>query len=310
MLLYIRLTRALKNSGAVTILGLILLFLGWTKDTYIKWNVEYTQYAIFGGGFLVLIGIYIFIRNFSGLLSTFENQQADFLFQHIAPEDKRKYLAVGALYSTHLYRTIECLDNFFLQKKENIDQGKKNIEEYWDIVDEQSAKKQLDWLLYRGHRNNYEVIDEVKFIFAQLQGQTAMTKELSILVKNIKKITYTCQKNNNEYIDETNIYKCSTISGWDYIRGVSVAKNCYNLGYLNEEEAWQYIISFGKNVKNEFSSWEELAISFLIGRYIWSEDCEQEEYVKKISDLFSFYDENEEDGFKENIWKKYSISEL
>lgn len=310
MLLYIRFYRALIESGTFFLLALLLLFLGITKDTFVDWNTEYALYDLIGGGVLLVIGIAVFIRNFAGAALSLENQQEDFLFKHCAPEEKRPYLAVGALYCLNSYRTVECLNKFYLQEAEDIENGRKNIDEDWGITDANTAIKQLDWLLQSGHRNDKKTDDKKEAIFAQINGQLELTDEVSELVIAIQKITYSNWQTKIDYIDPNEIYNCTSISGWDYIRGASVAKDCFNLNYLTEDEAWKYIVAFGKKVKEEFSSWEQLAVSFLIGRYIWSGDPFQEWCIDSFSELFSFYPEEEVNEFKSNIWKKYSISEL
>lgn len=310
MLLYIRLSRALSKSGVFLLLGLVFLFMGFTKDTYVDWNTGYAGYVLIGGGLSLLIGLFIFIQNLSGSASTLENQQEDFLFNHIAPEEKRKYLALGALFSLHPYRTVECLNKFFLQKPEDILKGKENINESWGIVDMTSAKKQLDWLLHSGHRNDKTIITQKNALIAQLRNPAELTEEISELIKNVNQITYSIHSKQIDYINPNIIYNFTNLSGWDYIRGASMAKDCYNLGYLDENETWRYILAFNELVVQDFSSWEQLAVSFLVGRYIWSGDPYQEWYIEHFSWLFSFYPEDDVNEFQQNIWKKYPVSEL
>ncbi len=57
---------------------------------------------------------------------------------------------------------------------------------------------------------------------------------------------------------------------WDFGRMVFVARVCYSLGYLTEEQAWMYINRIVELAKKKFDNWESYATSYLIGRAMWS----------------------------------------
>lgn len=53
--------------------------------------------------------------------------------------------------------------------------------------------------------------------------------------------------------------------GWDAGRLVFMARLCYDAKYISEEEAWEYIDIAYEMVKERYTSWHDLVISFIIG---------------------------------------------
>lgn len=64
------------------------------------------------------------------------------------------------------------------------------------------------------------------------------------------------------------------IAAWDFCRHISLCGEGYLAGYFTAEEAWQYIMPVAKKMQSEFSSWEEMADSYLEGYWQWSESSE------------------------------------
>ena len=57
-----------------------------------------------------------------------------------------------------------------------------------------------------------------------------------------------------------------SIMAWDTDRLVNVARWCYYLKYIKEEEAWKYIEKAKKLAQSSFNSWEEYYASNVYGR--------------------------------------------
>lgn len=73
---------------------------------------------------------------------------------------------------------------------------------------------------------------------------------------------------------EQELKQINTLAAWDYGRAVFVARDCYHVGYLSEEEAWQYITLAVLNATNTYSNWREYIAAYILGRAIgFGSDC-------------------------------------
>lgn len=59
------------------------------------------------------------------------------------------------------------------------------------------------------------------------------------------------------------------VIGWDAGRINFVARACCDMKYISEMEAWNYIDKAYELAHSSFTSWHDMAISYVIGRAIW-----------------------------------------
>ena len=59
------------------------------------------------------------------------------------------------------------------------------------------------------------------------------------------------------------------VTGWDAGRLNFMARACYDMKYISEDEAWHYINHAYEMVHSRFSSWHDFAMSYVIGRALW-----------------------------------------
>jgi hypothetical protein len=69
-----------------------------------------------------------------------------------------------------------------------------------------------------------------------------------------------------EDVEDIGKYK---VFGWDVGRLVFITRLCYDARYITEQEAWAYIDEAYRQAQSEFRSWDELAKSYVIGRFVW-----------------------------------------
>lgn len=221
LLWYTRFWRAFSKSILFIFIGFLLLFMSITKDTFLDWDTSYAPYVLIGCSLSLIIGSFLFLRNFAGPLSSKKNQEEDFLIKYIVPLEKRPYLAIGALYNLHPYRTAECLKSFIMQKPEIFDESKKNTKDFWGVTDAASAKEKLDFILYKGARNDPQYLESQEKIIAQLNGRAERTHEIDLLIEDANSIIFSLKYVDvpNDLINPTAITNCTKISGWDYILG-------------------------------------------------------------------------------------------
>jgi TPR repeat protein len=61
-----------------------------------------------------------------------------------------------------------------------------------------------------------------------------------------------------------------SLTGWDMARVVSLARWGVACGYLEPDEAWDWIMPAAVAIQQTYTSWEELGESYLLGRQFWS----------------------------------------
>lgn len=59
---------------------------------------------------------------------------------------------------------------------------------------------------------------------------------------------------------------CATLFAWDLERVGYLVRLFVKIGYISEEEAWDWMQKAAAETKNTFNSWEEYIVSLLIGR--------------------------------------------
>jgi len=59
------------------------------------------------------------------------------------------------------------------------------------------------------------------------------------------------------------------IIGWDLSRLINVARWAFTAGYLDEKEAWSWIMHTAPRIQDEYGSWEELGEDFCLGFEFW-----------------------------------------
>lgn len=149
------------------------------------------------------------------------------------------------------------------------------IERDWDIVDKTTALEMLDWLAIEGHHlsldPDYYGFDEI-LNFLQ-EGPDAIREEDLDLDEELQAYVNTVTILMEEFgYTKEEIDAIDTVSAWDYDRLVTLARFTYVAGYINQEEAWEYIEHAVSQGVNDYDSWKSYFAGVMIGRAIWSGD--------------------------------------
>lgn len=144
------------------------------------------------------------------------------------------------------------------------------LEEGWDVVDEQSAAETLVWLERDGHRVEYEdykdFLEEYGMLdVSEKEFEKAMADSLAA----------------GEFDDEDiqrffAVYECSRqcpdvgILAWDLVRVNQLAGWYYVAGYLTLNESLEIQLTNSKEMQAQFDSWDDLMTSYLLGYQFWS----------------------------------------
>lgn len=151
----------------------------------------------------------------------------------------------------------------------------KLVETYWEISDQNQAIEMLQSL---HNRNQDENLDFVYAAFENPENYVDILK--SNLSNNDEAFEYYLDlfrilKNvvpeliEQEIITEFDQLKKAKDSGWNYGRGVFLARCCYELGYISENELVAYLAKSHKELKRYCSTWKEYTTSYIFGRAIW-----------------------------------------
>ena len=68
---------------------------------------------------------------------------------------------------------------------------------------------------------------------------------------------------------QADLAQCSILA-WDMGRLVLVTRCCFDAGYISDEEAWRYILNARQTSKEQYTSWDDFASGYVIGRAMWS----------------------------------------
>ena len=80
--------------------------------------------------------------------------------------------------------------------------------------------------------------------------------------------------------------KALPLTAWDFGRYIFLCRQGYNVGWLTEKEAWSRIIPAARLLQASYSSWDEYAADYLLGRYFWAPDETTEmEHIRYIIGL-------------------------
>lgn len=167
--------------------------------------------------------------------------------------------------------------------------AKNSLKNHWSITDKNSLLNQIHIMSNaNGHMDNY------------------MKYHKLFLTMSDENINNYINKTNNDDLKKqliiVNTYKYELINcggiAFDICRGQYLASMGYICGYLNEDEAWNYILKTHNKFSNSFISWEQYMLSYSAGRQFWSSNLTQN-YAEK-----EFLNKNIELFFKKNSFFK------
>ena len=209
----------------------------------------------------------------------------DMLADSALTNDQIHALAFGAVLGMRNdmdYKTLAGLPDSY------IPDFKEGLEESWDVIDHATAIETLEWLKTEGHRLFY--YDDAYNIY---MGREETNDELNDFFKaeiDACQPVYDTLKEDYGYTDEE-LQNVNTTAAWDYDRMVTVARWCYFVGYISEDEAWTYINTAVEMAKADYTSWREYFAGVLYGRTMFSEAIAVSVADKNIADAL-LLDEN------------------
>lgn len=176
----------------------------------------------------------------------------------------RRAVATSAIYSKnnglpydsflHIDAIISMIDGVAEGTKDGLSQ-------WWGINSREDALRVIKWLREEGHRKEYDsLVNLISHATKEEYDQTLeQYKDDEDLINKLKFVKDHYQQTGDK-----------SILAWDFCRLANIVQGCYIAGYITKEEAWNEIMYASKICQDNFTSWEDMANNFLLGREYWS----------------------------------------
>lgn len=205
-------------------------------------NAIYIIIAIVAGGIVV----YMLYLNFQ-MKKARKQQLAEFNKRYSGKplgENHKRAMGYSAILSR--YRLEPILS---LTPPNPVNVYREGMKKQWEITDEQSAVDAVNTLLAMKRSAEYD----------EFMRMHPTNKDLNKIYAKIAK---------ELNLPEDDVKAVRTTYAWDIGRAVSVAKWCFWIGYLSEEQLYQCLDQAVKLVSQRGKDWTEYTCSFLLGRCI------------------------------------------
>lgn len=200
-------------------------------------------------------------------------------------DEQCKKMAVGAMYASQQDAYQNSIETGIPDKLPKI------LGEWWGIESTAEAKKELDYLCQKGYRYYFPyvlqalMLNEPKAQDEVFQRNMTSQEDYDKIVSQFQNL----QETYNELITYKVIatqedLKHYGVVGWDAGRICFLARACCEIGYITETEAWKYIDDAYELAHTEFSSWKDLAMSYVIGRSLWGGKSAYNSVMKDTAD--------------------------
>lgn len=162
--------------------------------------------------------------------------------------------------------------------------SKEILKSAWGVSTEIELIDCLTWLKKTGDRREYEdIICNLPDYFEHLDPLQLLKPEAEAMMNkkeknDFKREVFCVQKYSARH---------KSILAWDLCRLVSVSRFGAGANYLNDDDAWQWILDAASTLRHAFSSWQEMADNYLVGREFCAIDHENNRIgiaVKKLLD--------------------------
>ena len=185
-------------------------------------------------------------------------------------ETEYKKLSVGSLYALQQGAYLNSLTLDINDKLPTI------LADWWGISNTQDAKQTLEYLGEKGFAYYFPYVYQT-FLLDNEEAKDRIFQQHMTNQEDYDKVVEQLH-NLEECYDELLECGCITcredllrygVTGWDAGRLIFMARACYDMKYISEAEAWDYIDRAYEMVRDRFSSWHDLAMSYIIGRALW-----------------------------------------
>jgi hypothetical protein len=232
------------------------------SDSWFMW-------LVIGGGFLFYLWR-LWQKHKNMVISLFQTITGKFRTRGDVTTPESKKILIGAIYANQQGAYLNTLKADIGDKMYTI------LSDWWDINGTDTAIEKLDYLRDKAFAYYFPTVwkafhaasDEERkaIILETMTTQEDAEKAYSQTQNLLESVDILRKLEIIERVEDVNKYG---VLGWDAGRLVFIARLCYDARYISEQQAWEYIDEACRKVWREFHSWDELAKSYLIGRFIW-----------------------------------------
>ncbi|MDF7801093.1 DUF1266 domain-containing protein [Pontiellaceae bacterium B1224] len=144
-----------------------------------------------------------------------------------------------------------------------IEQQQNSLRRWWGISDRKSLIKKMKWVRDEGHRAEF---DQILADREKAEWLVVLRDRLSL-----KDRAYDYDYRRTFVEEHADELEGKSLLAWDLARLVSLARWGVLCGYMEAEEAWEWIMPAALALQETYDSWEDLAENYMLGRAFWSE---------------------------------------
>ena len=183
--------------------------------------------------------------------------------------EQRWAYAVGAPYHVGHGRPVDGLPDAI-----DADRERTMLERDWGIEDRASLIEAMNQLGSEGHRHRLAL--KLRY-YAMIwrPAVAAMREELRANIRegadDAGEAAANLWRLDAVQADRAGI-RSSSLLAFDAARGIMLARDGLMLGWLEEDEAWAYMLEVGRDVQRGYASWAAFGADFVLSRNVWAGD--------------------------------------
>ncbi|SFE61169.1 Protein of unknown function [Chitinophaga sp. CF118] len=180
------------------------------------------------------------------------------------------HILVGSMYAS---QQSAYLNSFVTGLSKN--EIKKLLQDYWDIYSSEDAKEILSSLIERNNDTYISVVYEaygnkenyVEILKSGLPDDESIFQQYLQIYRKLGNVIpeVTAQGLFENYSALEKIKD----AGWNYGRASFIARCCFEMDYLSENELKQYLEASYDGLKKFCKTWREYTSSYVYGRALW-----------------------------------------
>lgn len=184
-----------------------------------------------------------------------------------------KHVLVSSMYASQQSAFLNSYETG-LDKNDRIN----ILKNWWSITDREGALETLDYLLNSGYNELFPAVLQAyrnqEGDYAAIIQQNARSDEdyekMVNMFRNLK-VSYPQFVQDKIIATDRDLEKIG-MAGWDYGRGVFIARLCWEENYISKEEMVAYLEACYTQLKRHCHSWKQYTDSYIIGRGMWNAD--------------------------------------